>query len=77
MRIQVILYSYLRERLPAEANGRVKLDLPEGSPVAAVFERLDLPRQVAWAVNGVAQRDFGLVLHDGDEVRVFRQGAGG
>ena len=77
MRIQVILYSYLRERLPVEANGRAELELPEGSPVAAVFERLDLPRQVAWAVNGVAQRDFGLVLHDGDEVRVFRQGAGG
>jgi hypothetical protein len=32
---------------------------------------------VAWAVNGMAQRDFGLVLRDGDEVRVFRQGAGG
>ena len=77
MRIQVILYSYLRERLPAEANGHVELDLPDGSPVAAVFERLDLPRQVAWAVNGTAQRDFGLVLRDGDEVRVFRQGAGG
>lgn len=77
MRIQVILYSYLRERLPAEANGRVELDLPEGSPAAAVFERLDLPRQIAWAVNGVAQRDFDFVLHDGDEVRIFRQGAGG
>lgn len=77
MRIRVILYSYLRERLPAEANGHVELDLPDGSPVAAVFERLDLPRQVAWAVNGMAQRDFGLMLRDGDEVRVFRQGAGG
>ena len=77
MRIRVILYSYLRERLPAEANGRVELELPDGSPVAADFERLDLPRQVAWAVNGTAQRDFGLVLRDGDEVRVFRQGAGG
>ena len=77
MRIQVILYSYLREKLPPEANGRAELELPEGSPAAAVFERLDLPRQGAWAVNGVAQRDFDLVLHDGDELRVFRQGAGG
>lgn len=77
MRVRVILYSYLRERLPAEANGRAELELPEGSPVAAVFEQLSLPRQVAWAINGVAQRDFDLVLHDGDEVRVFRQGAGG
>jgi molybdopterin converting factor small subunit len=77
MRIRVILYSYLRERLPSEANGHVERDRPDGSPVAAVFERLDRPRQVAWAVNGMAQRDFGLVLRDGDEVRVFRQGAGG
>lgn len=77
MRIRVILYSYLRERLPAEANGRVELNLPEDSPAAAVFDQLELPRQVAWAVNGVAQHDFNLRLHDGDEVRVFRQGAGG
>jgi len=77
MRIQVILYSYLREKLPPDANGRAELELPEGSPVAAVFEQLSLPRQVAWAINGVAQRDFDLELHDGDEVRVFRQGAGG
>ncbi len=77
MRIRVILYSYLRELLPADANGRAELELPDGSPAAAVFERLNLPRQVAWAVNGTAQRDFDLVLRDGDEVRVFRQGAGG
>ena len=77
MRIRVILYSYLRELLPADAKGRAELELPDGSPAAAVFERLNLPRQVAWAINGVAQRDFDFVLHDGDEVRVFRQGAGG
>lgn len=77
MRVKVVLYSYLREKLPTGANGRAELELPEGSPVAAVFERLELPVQVAWAVNGVAQRDTSLTLHDGDEVRVFRQGAGG
>lgn len=77
MLVRVILYSYLREKLPAETNGRAELELPEGSPAAAVFDRLELPRQVAWAVNGVAQRNFNLVLHDGDEVRIFRQGAGG
>ncbi len=77
MRIRVILYSYLREKLPAEFNGRAELELPDGSPAAALFEQLELPRQVAWAVNGVATRDFDRTLHDGDEVRVFRQGAGG
>ncbi|GAP15824.1 sulfur transfer protein [Longilinea arvoryzae] len=77
MRIRVILYSYLREKLPVESNGRVELELPEGSPAAALFEQLGLPGQVAWAVNGIARRDFNLILHDGDEVRVFRPGAGG
>jgi hypothetical protein len=77
MRIHVILYSYLRENLPATANGRTELELPESSPAAAVFEQLKLPGQVAWAVNGIAQRDVNLTLHDGDELRVFRQGAGG
>lgn len=77
MRVRVILFSYLRELLPAEANGRAELDLPEGSQALAVFDQLKLPRQVAWAVNGTVQRDLAFPLHDGDEVRVFRQGAGG
>lgn len=77
MRIHVILYSYLREKMPAESNGHAELELPDGSPAAAIFEQLGLPRQVAWAVNGVARRDFDWILHDGDEVRVFRPGAGG
>ncbi len=77
MRIRVILYSYLREKLPVDANGRVELDLPDGSAAGVIFEQLSLPRQVAWAVNGISQHNLHLILHDGDEVRVFRQGAGG
>lgn len=77
VRIQVVLHSYLREKLPAQAKGRVALDLPEGATVADVFHRLGLPEQAAWSVNGVLQRDLSLRLAEGDELRVFRQGAGG
>jgi molybdopterin converting factor small subunit len=77
MRVRVILHSYLREKLPQAANGRAELDLPDGATAGELFTRLDLPPQVAWSLNNNIQRDLGLVLKDGDEVRVFRQGAGG
>ena len=77
MRIRVILHSYLREKLPPEAKGRAEVELPEAATVADLFTRLDLPLQVAWSLNEQLQRDLSLPLKNGDEVRVFRQGAGG
>ena len=77
MRIRVILHSYLREKLPPEAKGRAEVELPEAATVADLFARLDLPLQVAWSLNEQLQRDLSLPLRNGDEVRVFRQGAGG
>lgn len=41
MRIRVILYSYLRENLPADTNGRAELDLPDGSPAGLIFEQIE------------------------------------
>jgi sulfur carrier protein ThiS len=77
MLIKVVLHSYLREKLPADAKGRAEINLPEGSTVADLFTHLDLPTQVAWAINGNIQRDIQIKLKTNDEVRVFRQGAGG
>jgi sulfur carrier protein ThiS len=77
MNVQVVLHSYLREKLPPQAKGRAVVELAEGATAAELFERLGLPEHVAWAVNGVIQRDRSRILSDGDEVRVFRQGAGG
>lgn len=77
MQITVILHSILREKLPPEARGRVIIDLPPESVVADVFRRLNLPAGVAWALNGELARDLNLLLHEGDELRVFRIGAGG
>jgi molybdopterin converting factor small subunit len=77
MRVRVVLYSYLREKLPAEAKGRAEIELAEGSTAGDLFRVLNLPNGAAWAVNGTLERDLSKALADGDEVRVFRQGAGG
>ena len=77
MHVRVILHSYLREKLPAETRGRTVLDLPDGASAGDLFRLLDLPETAAWAVNGDLNRDLSLILHENDEVRVFRAGAGG
>lgn len=77
MRVKVILHSVLREKLPPETKGRVEIALPDGASVGQLFDSLDLPIHVSWALNGSLQRDRQIVLRSGDEVRVFRQGAGG
>jgi hypothetical protein len=77
MRVKVILHSVLREKLPPETRGRVEIEIPEGASVSQLFERLDLPVHVAWALNGSLQRNREIILQPNDEVRVFRQGAGG
>jgi sulfur carrier protein ThiS len=77
MHVRVILHSYLREKLPAEKRGQAEIELPEGSTVADLFRLLDLPERAAWGKNGTLERDLNTALAEGDEVRVFRQGAGG
>ncbi len=77
MLVRVVLHSYLREKLPPEARGRAEIELPDGSTAGDLFRLLDLPTAVAWAVNGRLERNLSVPLTEGDEVRVFRQGAGG
>jgi hypothetical protein len=77
MKVRVILHSYLRDRLPVQNKGKAELDFPAGSLVRDLFTHLKLPMQAAWALNGKLERDLDLPLAEGDEVRVFRQGAGG
>ena len=77
MRVRVVLHSYLREKLPPENRGRAEIELPEGSTAADLFRLLGLPQGAAWGINGKLERDLAAPLTDGDEIRVFRQGAGG
>ncbi len=77
MRVRIVLYSTLREKLPPEARGRAELELDDGCPVSQVLERLELPAGIAWALNGSLERNPDLALQDGDELQFFRVGAGG
>uniref|UniRef100_A0A7C4Q960 MoaD/ThiS family protein n=1 Tax=Bellilinea caldifistulae TaxID=360411 RepID=A0A7C4Q960_9CHLR len=77
MKIRVILHSYLREKLPPERLGRAEMELPPESRVGDLFAQLGISQPVAWSLNGRLERDLSLILKDGDEVRVFRPGAGG
>lgn len=77
MRVNVILHSILREKLPAEARGRAALEFPEGALVRDVFARLDLPAGALWAVNEQVDKNLDRPLADGDTLRFFRPGAGG
>jgi hypothetical protein len=77
MKVRVILHSYLREKLPAESMGRAEIELPPQSCIGDLFNLLGISLPVSWSLNGRLERDLSLILQDGDEVRVFRQGAGG
>lgn len=77
MQVRVILHSILQDLLPREARGQTTLDLAEGSTVADVRQQLRIPSQAVCAINGQIERDLKRILVDGDEVRIFRAGAGG
>ncbi len=77
MKVQVILHSYLREKLPAEAKGRAVLELPEGSNIQDVISQLDLPGEVLCAVNGQIEHNLNFQPKEGDELRFLRPAAGG
>jgi len=77
MKVSVVLYSYLREKLPAEARGQTVLELEDGARIGEVIERLDLPELVVFAVNNQIEREKSRGLKDGDVLSFFRAGAGG
>ncbi len=77
MKVSVILHSYLREKLPPEAQGRTILELAEGARVKDVIAQLDLPDHVIFALNEQLERDREIALKDGDALRFLRAGAGG
>lgn len=80
MRITVNIYAYLRYYLPEpEKIMQEKVwELPEGSVVKNVLERLRLPKEVRVTVllnnNSV---DMKALLREGDIVHILPQMAGG
>ncbi len=80
MRISVNLYAYLRYYLPpAEKSVQEKeWEMPEGSTVGQILERLQMPKEVRVTVllnnNSV---DAKAVLKEGDIIHILPQIAGG
>jgi thiamine biosynthesis protein ThiS len=77
VKVQLQLYSILREKLPPEAKGRITLSLEEGTTVGAVLEDLDIRRRVVISVNDIHEPDHSRELQDGDRVRIFSSVSGG
>ena len=76
MEVQLTLHGILRDHLPRQAKGKTTLSLPEGATVADVLHQFKLKQSVSAAVSGV-QVEPGHVLHDGDDLQLFRMIGGG
>lgn len=75
--IKIILHTSLKKYLPTQANGRMKIDLPDGTQIRELSEKLSLPDSVICAVNDLIEPDRERYLMDGDVVRFMRLSAGG
>ncbi|MFN2224446.1 MAG: MoaD/ThiS family protein [Candidatus Promineifilaceae bacterium] len=75
--VHVQLYSILREKLPAEAQGRTTLRFEDGATLDDVLQRLAIGRRVVISVNGRHEPDGVRPLQDEDEVKIFSSVGGG
>ena len=77
MLIKVALFSVFREKLPREARGRTTLEMPEGSTLTDLLNKLDIKITAICSINNQLEYDLTTQLKDGDEVYVFRPVGGG
>ena len=84
MKVEVRLFAGLRDRFPRGQRGRADLDLPSGSALTDLLDRLAIPPKQAQMVlvNGVqVPRSPGVrekqILVEGDVVAIFPPVAGG
>lgn len=91
MRIDVQLFSILRDCLPPDAErGNATVSLPDEATLADLVVHLGIDRRLGYGVPDVVARagwqvmvsgayepDMERVLQDGDQVRIFPPVAGG
>ena len=84
MRIHVRLFANLRDRFPSIDRGRGEVELGEGSTLADLIERLEIPDPLAQMVliDGLQEprsreERAKRVLEDGQTVSIFPPVAGG
>lgn len=91
MKIQVQLFSFLRECLPPSAEGgRIEIDLPDQATIRDLFIQLGLHKSMQSnilessladvfevTVNGASEGNYDRLLQDGDRVVMFPPMSGG
>jgi molybdopterin synthase sulfur carrier subunit len=80
MKVELRLFANLRKKLPpGSPRGKCDLELPDGTTLGQLLERMDIPRPSAQMVliNGDHDRNFDRLLQDGDVLSIFPPVAGG
>lgn len=77
IKINLQLFSILREKLPPESKGRSVMHVDEGTTLQDLLDELGIKRRVVISVNGVQNSDKSHPLNDGDEVKIFSSISGG
>ena len=80
MKIEVRLFATLRTYLPPGSDGtKAVLELPPGSRLGDVIDRLSIPVQLAQLVmiDGLHESNRDRILSDGANVSIFPPVAGG
>jgi sulfur carrier protein ThiS len=78
MLVHVRLFSRFRERLPLHAHGQATLELPEGTTVAGLLDRLGITDPVKLiTVNGSRETRLDRTLAEGDTALIFPPVVGG
>ena len=75
--IHLQFYSILREKLPAEAKGRVDLEMEPGTTLSDLLDGFGITRRVVISLNGEHETDRSRELEDGDEIKLFSSISGG
>jgi len=80
VKIELRLFASLRKKLPpGSPRGKCDLELPDGTTIGQVLERMAIAQASAQMVlvNGDHDRNFDRVLREGDVLSVFPPVAGG
>jgi sulfur carrier protein ThiS len=77
IKINLQLFSILREKLPPESKGRSVMHVNEGTTLQDLLDELDIKRRVVISINGVQDSDKSRPLNDGDDVKIFSSISGG
>lgn len=77
MKVQLELFSILREKLPREARGQTVLELSDGATVADIVRELDITGNIVVSVNDLHDPERSRKLNDGDNVKMFSSVGGG